>query len=229
MQSKISMKELPDSERPYEKCLRRGAEYLSDADLIAAVIRTGSRGEQALQLAQRILNASPGGILNLEYLTLEQLQEIYGIGSVKAVQLKCVAEISKRIAATSRQTAMIMHDAESIAAFYMEKMRHKKQEHLLLSMYDSKSMLLKDSEISVGTCNMSLISPREIFIEALNCKAVYVILLHNHPSGNPSPSQEDLAVTERIKECGKLLGVPLLDHIIIGDNRYFSFREQDIL
>ena len=213
----IRMKDLPDSEKPYEKCWKTGAESLSDAELIAAVIRTGSRNEQALVLAQRILKTSPGGILNLEYLTVSQLREIYGIGTVKAAQLKCVAEISKR------------KDAASVAAYYMERMRHLTKEQLVLAMYDSKCMLLQDALISIGTCNASLISPREVFMKALEYKAVYVMLLHNHPSGDPQASGEDISVTKRINECGKLLGIPLLDHIIIGDNCYFSFREQGIL
>ncbi|MCU6761220.1 DNA repair protein RadC [uncultured Roseburia sp.] len=229
MQKNISMKELPDSEKPYERCLKDGAESLTDAELIAVVIRTGSRQEKAVALAQRILKVSPGGILNLEYLTAKNLQNIHGIGKVKAVQLKCVAEISKRIAATRRAESVIMQDASTIAAYYMERLRHKEQEHLILAMYDSKCMFLKDIVLSVGTCNASLISPREIFVKALTYQAVYVVLVHNHPSGNPEASREDYAVTNRIKECGKLLGVPLLDHIIIGDNRYFSFQEQDIL
>lgn len=229
MQNNMSMKELPDSEKPYERCLKNGAESLTDAELIAAVIRTGSCREKAVTLAQRILKVSPGGILNLEYLTAKQLQSIYGIGMVKAVQLKCVAEISKRLAATRRAESVIMQDPSTIAAYYMERLRHQEQEHLILAMYDSKCMLLKDIQLSVGTCNASLISPREIFLKALAYQAVYVVLVHNHPSGNPEASREDFTVTNRIKECGKLLGVPLLDHIIIGDNRYFSFQEQDIL
>lgn len=225
----IRMKDLPDSEKPYEKCWKTGAESLSDAELIAAVIRTGSRNEQALVLAQRILKTSPGGILNLEYLTVGQLREIYGIGTVKAAQLKCVAEISKRIAMTSRLHSVVMKDAASVAAYYMERMRHLTKEQLVLAMYDSKCMLLQDALISIGTCNASLISPREVFMKALEYKAVYVMLLHNHPSGDPQASGEDISVTKRINECGKLLGIPLLDHIIIGDNCYFSFREQGIL
>lgn len=223
------MKDLPESEKPYEKCLKRGAESLSDAELIAAIIRTGSQNEQALELAKKILMLPPGGILNLEYLTLAQLQKLYGIGAVKAVQLKCVAEISKRIAMTSRKSSVMLSDASTIAAYYMERMRHETKENLLLSMFDSNSKLIGDQTISVGTCNASLISPREVFMQALDRQAVYVVLLHNHPSGNPNPSEEDILVTKRIKECGKLLDVPLMDHIIVGDNCYYSFHENDIL
>ena len=229
MQNSTKMKDLPESEKPYEKCLKKGAESLSDAELIAAVIRTGSQNEQALEVAKKILMLPPGGILNLEYLTAVQLQKLYGIGAVKAVQLKCVAEISKRIAMTSRRSSVMLNNASSIAAYYMECMRHETKEKLLLSMFDSNSKLIGDQTISVGTCNASLISPREVFLQALDRQAVYVVLLHNHPSGNPNPSEEDILVTKRIKECGKLLDVPLMDHIIVGDNCYYSFHENGIL
>lgn len=229
MQKNRNMKDLPESEKPYEKCLKNGAGSLSDAELIAVIIRTGSRNEQAVDLAKEILLLPPGGILNLEYLSITQLQSLYGIGTVKAVQLKCVAEISRRMAMSVRRTRVCMKDPESIAAYYMEKMRHEEKEHLLLSMYDSNSRLLGEEIISVGTCNASLISPREIYLQALSYKAIYVILLHNHPSGNPRPSEEDILVTERIKKCGELLDIPLMDHIIVGDNCYYSFREQGIL
>lgn len=224
-----SMKELPESEKPYEKCLKYGSEYLSDAELIAVIIRTGSKKQQALELARNILAQAPGGILNLYHLSIEQLQSMYGIGKVKAVQLKCVAEISKRIAATSREKQIILRDAHSIAAYYMERLRHESKENLVLSMFDGKSNLIADEVISIGTCSASLVSGREIFLKALQKQAVYVILLHNHPSGQAKPSEEDYLVTNKIKECGKLLDIPLLDHIIIGDNQYFSFAEAGVL
>ena len=229
MQKKLAMKDLPESEKPYEKCLKYGPEQLSDAELVAVIIRTGSQNQQALDLARNVLAQSPGGILNLHYLTVEQLMKIHGIGMVKAIQLKCVAEISKRVTAATRQPAISMNEAQSIASFYMERLRHEEKEHLLLCMFDSKCNYITDETISVGTCNTSLISPREIFLKAIEKHAVYIVLLHNHPSGIPEPSEEDLSVTMRIDECGKLLEIPLLDHIIIGDNRYYSFHEDGIL
>lgn len=229
MQSNKAMKDLPESEKPYEKCLKLGPEYLSDAELIAVIIRTGSQKEQALELARNILKLSPGGILNLQYLTIEQLKKLHGIGTVKAVQLKCVAEISKRISMTRRQQGVILKNAYSIAAYYMEQLRHESKEHLVVSMYDSNSRLIADQTISIGTCTASLISAREVFLIALEKQAVFIVLLHNHPSGSPEPSEEDILVTKKIKESGKLLDIPLLDHIIIGDNQYFSFKEQGIL
>ena len=229
MQKKSAMKDLPESEKPYEKCLKSGPEFLSDAELIAVIIRTGSQKEQALELARDILQLNPGGILNLQYITIDQLKKLHGIGTVKAVQLKCVAEISKRIAATSRQNSVLLKNACSIASYFMERLRHETKEHLVLSMFDTSCRLIADQTISIGTCNASLISAREIFLIALKYQAVYVVLLHNHPSGVPEPSEEDILVTKKIKESGKLLDIPLVDHIIIGDNQYFSFCEHGIL
>mgnify|MGYP005778246639 CR=1 FL=1 len=229
MQKNLTMKQLPDQERPYEKCLKKGAASLSDAELIGVIIRTGARGEKSTDLALRILSAGPDGLLNLIRMDTEDLMKIRGIGEVKAVQLKCVGELARRIASATRYRAMVGSDPETIAFYYMEQMRHETRETLMLAMFDRKNMLLDDMVLSVGTSNASMISPPEIFRAALLKHAEFVILLHNHPSGNPEPSKEDINVTFRIRDCGELLGIPLMDHIIIGDNCFFSFREQDIL
>lgn len=229
MQKNMTVKELPDTERPYEKCLMYGAEALTDSELISVIIRTGSRGERCVDLAHRILNAGPDGLLNLLQLDVKQLTKIHGIGNVKAIQLKCVGELAKRIASTRRRQQVVLESPESIASYYMERMRHETQEILMLAMFDSKSMLIGEKVISVGTCNAALISAREIYRTALQEQAVYIVILHNHPSGNPEPSREDIQVTRKIKQSGEILDILLMDHIIIGDNRYFSFREQDIL
>ena len=229
MQKNMTIKELPDTERPYEKCLMHGAEALTDAELISVIIRTGSRGERCVDLAHRVLNAGPDGLLNLLQLDVKQLTKIHGIGHVKAVQLKCVGELAKRIASTRRRQQVILESPESIASYYMERMRHETQEILMLAMFDSKSMLIGEKVISVGTSNAALISARDIYRTALQEQAVYIVILHNHPSGNPEPSSEDIQVTRKIKQSGEILDILLMDHIIIGDNRYFSFREQDIL
>ncbi|MCD8333269.1 MAG: DNA repair protein RadC [Clostridiales bacterium] len=229
MNKTLTMKELPDPERPYEKCLSRGAAALSDAELISVVIRTGSAGERCTDLAARVLNAGPDGILNLIHLSAKELTQIRGIGPVKAVQLKCVGELSRRIAAASRHVSPVLSEPEEIAAYYMERMRHEAKEVLVLAMFDRKNMFLGDEVISVGTSNASLISPGEIFRTALRSRAEFLILLHNHPSGDPEPSREDIDVTSRLGQCGQLLGIPLMDHIIIGDNCFFSFCEEGLL
>lgn len=229
MQKNMTVKELPDTERPYEKCLMYGADALTDAELISVIIRTGSRGERCVDLAHRILNAGPNGLLNLLQLDIKQLTAIRGIGNVKAVQLKCIGELAKRIAGTERRQQVVLQSPESIASYYMERMRHENKEILMLAMFDSKSMLIGEKVITVGTSNAALISARDIYRTALQEQAVYIVILHNHPSGNPEPSREDIQVTRKIQKSGELLDILLMDHIIIGDHRYFSFREQDIL
>lgn len=229
MNHHLTVKELPESEKPYEKCLHYGAEYLSDAELLAVIIRTGTTGKKSIELAQEILNQKEKSFLNLYHMSLKEFTEIPGIGTVKAVQLKCLAEITKRLTRTIRIRAVSLNSASSVAAYYMEELRHEDKEKLMVCMFDSKCVLLGDKLLSVGTVNASLISPREVFKQALLSQAVYIILLHNHPSGNPFPSTQDKLVTRKIQECGEMLGIHLSDHIIIGDNQYFSFKEKNLL
>ena len=221
----FTARELPVSERPYEKCLQSGPQALSDAELLAVILKSGSRQMNVVALAQRILQADGKNLLNLYHMSVEELMRFPGIGKVKAIQLKCVAELSRRIARTDRRERVCLSDAESVAAYYMERLRHEPQEQLLVSMFDSKCHLIGDSLVATGSVSAVLGSPREIFLRLFEKKAVFFILLHNHPSGDPSPSREDHALTQRIMECGKLMDVELSDHIIIGDNRYYSFRE----
>lgn len=225
----ITTKHLPPSEQPYEKCMHRGAEFLSDAELLAVIIRTGTNGATSVEVAKRILETKCGNLLALHQMSLAELQQIPGIGRVKAIQLKCVAELSKRISMSARMHEVVLQNARSVAAYYMERLRHEEKEHVLLCMFDTKCRLIHDTVISVGTVNASLVSPREIFLKALEYHAVHMILVHNHPSGDISPSRQDIRITGQLLEGGRILGMALSDHIIIGDNQYFSFREQGML
>lgn len=229
MNHHLTVKELPESEKPYEKCLHYGAEYLSDAELLAVIIRTGMQGKNSIDVAHEILNRKEKSLLNLYYLSMKELTDIPGIGMVKAVQLKCLAEITKRMTKAVRLREVTLNSASSVAAYFMEELRHEDREKLMLCMFDSQCVLLGEELISVGTINSSLVSPREIFSRALANQAVYIILLHNHPSGVPIPSVQDKLVTKRVWDCGELIGIHLSDHIIIGDNKYFSFKEENLL
>ena len=225
----ITMKDMPESEQPCEKCNRYGARYLSDAELLAVILRVGTKELTALQLAQTFLAQKNKNLLNLFYMKSEEMMKIPGIGPVKAAQLRCVAELSNRIAQTSREKDVCLSEPISVASYFMETLRHEPIEYLVLAMFDAKSNLLGDEIISIGTVNHSLVSPREIFLKALEYEAVHIVLLHNHPSGDPSPSEADIDVTMRVMESGDILGIALADHIIIGDNRYMSFRENGLL
>lgn len=225
MNQHLTIKELPDSEKPYEKYMKSGPASLSDAELIAVIIRSGTCGRKSIEVAQDFLNRKNRNLLNLYEISHEDMMKIPGIGKVKAIQLKCIAELSERIARTKYYEKVRLGDAKSIAGYYMERMRHEKQERLLLAMFDSKCRLMEDAVLSIGSATSAFVVPREIFLTALRAGAVHIVLLHNHPSGDPSPSANDDAVTLRLAECGNLLGIPLSDHIIIGDNSYYSYYE----
>ena len=226
----VTMKNLPVQEQPYEKCRTKGPSAMTDAELLSVLIRSGTRGESALDLARRILSMpESSGLAGLHHLTQQQLERIHGIGSVKALQLRCMFELSRRAARSEAAAGLSFHDPGSIADYYMEDFRHEEQEKVLLIMLDSRGALLGEEVISAGTVNAALVTPREIFLTALRYRCVSVILLHNHPSGDPSPSEEDLLLTRRVAKSGELLGIGLLDHIILGDHEAFSFRQENLM
>lgn len=225
MKKHLTIKELPDSEKPYEKFLKYGPESLSDAELLAVIIKSGTNGLKSIEVAQNLLNTGCRNLLNLYQASYEDMLLIRGIGPVKAIQLKCVAELSKRMAETKYNDRICLNNAGSIAEYYMERMRHEKQEKLVICMFDTRCRLIADTILSIGSVNSAIVPPREVFLTALAHKAVHIVLVHNHPSGHPHPSGDDDAVTRRINECGKLIGITLSDHIIIGDHSYYSYRE----
>lgn len=230
MNNNITIKELPDSMKPYERCEQYGAGVLTDAELLAVIIRSGTVKEKSYELIARILNCNEGaGLLNLHYLSLEELQNFKGIGKVKAIQLKCVAELTRRMSRITRNIRESFNSPELIAAYYMEDMRNLDRENVVVTMLDGKSKRLSEVIVSIGSVNSSFASVRDIYYQALKHGAVRIVLLHNHPSGDPTPSKEDLYVTERIKDAGELIGIPLVDHIIIGDNCYYSMKESGYL
>ena len=217
------MSKKENTEFPYERFERVGAQALTDAELIAIIIRTGTVGEDALASGRTT------GILALNSIPLEELLQIKGIGKVKAIRLKCVAEICARMQTRRREPFLSFDNPATVAELYMERMRHLETEHVYLLLCDNKNHIMKEILISKGTVNASVISPREIFIEALRFHAVHIVLIHNHPSGDPTPSSADIAITQTILEASQLIQIPLLDHIIIGDNKYESLKEKGYL
>lgn len=231
MKQFYTMKELPKEERPYEKCEQNGAGNLTDIELLAVLLRTGSKGLSSMDLARKILYPidSQEGLLNIHHWNMEQLVQMKGIGKVKAVQILCLAELAKRLSKASAQAGLCFTSSESIAQYYMEDMRHLQQETLKLLLLNTKAKLVGETNISKGTVNMALISPRELFVEALQKNAVSIVLLHNHPSGDATPSKDDILITRRVRDAGGLIGIELLDHIIIGDNCFVSLLEKGFL
>ena len=218
--------------RPDEKFLTYGPGALTGAELLAIILRTGCRGQSSVSLTSDLLQNETTGcedLLNIYRLSLDELTRMRGIGRVKALQIKCVAELSKRISACRHADSLDFSKPQTIAEYYMEQLRHRNREVVVLLLLNGACRLIKDIILSEGTVNASLFSPREIFLEALKAEAVNVIILHNHPGGSSMPSRQDIVATERVLEAGRLLGITLLDHIIIGDMEFYSFRQKGLL
>ncbi len=225
------MKDLPLSERPYEKLEKLGPEMLSNSELIAIIIKTGCKYETSVQLAQRILTQDKreDGLSFLYNTSLEELRKIKGIGKVKAIQIKAVMELSKRIATTfSITNRIIIKSPEDVCAIVMEEMRHLNKEIFKVILLNTKNHVLKTIDVSVGSLTSSIVHPREVFSEPIKTGCYGVIFVHNHPSGDPEPSRDDIATTKRLVEAGEILGIKVLDHLIIGDGKYISLKEKGL-
>lgn len=217
---------------PYERFLRFGPENLTESELLAIILRTGTKEMNAEELAKQVLSLAKyprEGLLGLYDVTLDELMQIKGIGMVKAIKLKSLTELSMRISRASAKEGLLFTDSSTVADYYMEMLRHLNTECVILVCLDGKGQLIREKKLSDGSVKMSLISPREIFMEAIQCRAVNMLLIHNHPSGDPTPSRIDRELTANLKEMGDKMDIPLLDHIIIGDNRYVSFRELEYI
>jgi len=219
-----TIKEMPVEERPREKLLHFGPGQLSNAELLALILRTGRKNETALTLCQRLLR-EVDGMRGLFEASIEELMEIEGIGLAKAAQLKALAEISQRFTLTSGAEELIKSPA-SAAELLMPRLRFLQQEKFCAVLLNTKNMVVSIEEITTGGLNSSLVHPREVFKRAIRRSSAAIILAHNHPSGDPSPSREDIQVTRRLIEVGDLVGIKVLDHIIIGDGRFISLKQE---
>ena len=222
-----TIQNIPEEERPYERCIRCGPEALSDAELLAVILRSGVKGTSSLKLAEEILHlsCSSPGLNGLYHLTAEELQQLHGMGKVKTVQILCIGELSRRMVQKRPQENRFFRDPETVADYYMESLRHLERECVICLMLDTRGRMIAEEEISRGTVNLSVITPREVYVSALKHRAVQIVLIHNHPSGDVTPSLEDRIVTRDVAKAGELLGIPLLDHIIIGDRCYTSLLQ----
>lgn len=222
-QTKQTMKELPPSERPYEKAELEGVEQLSDRELLTVFIRSGTKTERADQVAFHLLElCGADGLQALWNLSLDKLKSIPGIGKVKAIQILCACELARRMARGKRLPGTRISSSEDVVSYYNIQLKYQTRECLILIILDSKNRILSEEVLSVGSIRASVADPREIFLSAIRKNGVSIILLHNHPSGDPTPSSEDIRTTRQIAEAGELLGVRLLDHIIIGQNSHVS-------
>ena len=227
----ILVKDLAICERPYEKAEHFGISVLSDAELLAIIMRSGTKDTSVLDLANRVLNAhnTQKGLLGLHLLLPQELMQIPGIGKVKSMQLQALAEISKRMNLEKLEKKMDFHTPDTIGAYYREKCRFLSVEKTFLLLLTNAHTLIKEVELSSGTVNQTYLSPREIFIHALRYEAVHIVLVHNHPSGRVTPSEADIQSTLRIRDAGQLLGIQVSDHIIVAGDHYLSMLERGIL
>lgn len=225
------IKDIADCERPYEKACALGIEALTDAELIAVILRNGGGGQSSIDLANCVLNAHPvhKGLSGLNFLERKDLTAIKGIGNTKATELLAIGELAKRMNLRRLREDIIFSNPSSIADYYMEKCKYFTREKTYIMLLSCSHMLIKELLISEGTVNSAILSPREIFIEALKYQAVFIIMVHNHPSGCPEPSTADIDATKRIMSAGELLGIHLSDHIIVGNDRYVSLLERGII
>lgn len=217
---------------PYEKFLSLGPEALTEAELVAIILRTGTKNCSALELAKDILAKASGkqeGLNGLHHLSVQELMEIPGIGEVKAVKIKCMAEMAIRMAKQKAALTLKFDAPETVADYYMEGMRHQEKEKILLLLLDNRLQLIEEYVVSLGTVSASLLSTRDVFIKALRCRASSLMLLHNHPSGDPSPSQKDILITQKMKEAGELMDIPLIDHIILGNGTFISLKKEELM
>lgn len=224
----LMIRDFPQDERPRERFIQNGPQSLSNHELVAILLRTGTKDESVLQLSNRLLTHFEGLRL-LKAATLEEMTEIKGIGSAKAIQILAAVEIGRRISNLSYNDRYVIRSPEDGAKYLMNDMRFLSQEHFVCLYLNTKNQVIHKQTVFIGSLNASIVHPREVFREALKRSAASVIAVHNHPSGDPAPSREDIEVTKRLVECGKIIGIDLLDHLIIGENKFVSLKEKGYL
>ncbi|WP_411953554.1 RadC family protein [Alkalibacillus sp. S2W] len=224
----ILIRDVPESERPRERLMEVGATALSNQELIAILLGSGSKGFSSLSLATNVLKHFEG-ISLLRDATINELTTITGIGNAKAIQLMAALELGKRIQTYKARDQYVVKSPEDGANFLMEDFRGLHQEHFVALYLNTKNQIIHRQTIFIGSLNSSIVHPREVFKEAIKRSAASVICAHNHPSGDPSPSNEDIQVTRRLYESGKVIGIELLDHLVIGDQKFISLKEKGYL
>ncbi len=220
---KIKILDMQKDERPRERLMKNGASALSDSELLAIILRTGSKQENVINLSQRILKEY--NIKQLSQANLKQLMRIHGIKESKAAQIAACFEIARRLESFNDEDKQKISSPEDIYRRLYPKMREQKKELFIELCLDTKNRIIREEIISVGSLNANIVHPREVFKLALAESAAHIIVAHNHPSGDPAPSREDIEITKKLAQTGIIMGITLLDHVIIGDGRHFSMKE----
>ncbi len=219
------IKNVPKNDRPRERLLENGADHLSNQELLAILLGSGTKAESVMALSNRVLMHFEGLKL-LHDATIEELTAIKGIGTAKGVQLLSSIELGKRMSQYKPEVRYVIRSPEDGANYVMEEMRTLRQEHFVVLFLDTKNQVIHRQTIFIGSLNASIVHPREVFREAVKRSAASIIVIHNHPSGDPTPSKEDIHVTRRLVDSGKMIGIELLDHLIIGDRKFVSLKEK---
>lgn len=223
--STLMIRDFPNEERPRERLISDGAGSLSNHELLAILLRTGTKDESVLQLSNRMLRQFEG-LRMLKDATVEEITSIKGIGTAKAVQIMAALELGRRIGRLQYEDRYVVRSPEDGAKYVMEEMRFLSQEHFVCLYLNTKNQVIHKQTVFIGSLNASIVHPREVYKEAFKRSAASIIAIHNHPSGDPTPSREDIEVTKRLVECGKIIGIELLDHLIIGEHKYISLKEK---
>ncbi|KIL53339.1 hypothetical protein KP77_03150 [Jeotgalibacillus alimentarius] len=224
-QKTLMIRDYLDEDRPRERFIKQGPQSLSNQELIAILLRTGSRDESVINLANKLLQEF-NGLRSLKEASYDELTSIKGIGDAKAVQVLAAVEVGRRIANITFEDRFTIRSPEDGASFLMDELRFLTQEHFVALYLNTKNQIIHQQTIFIGSLNSSIVHPREVFKEAFKRSAASIICAHNHPSGDPAPSKEDIDVTRRLVECGKMIGIEVLDHLIIGEKKYVSLKEK---
>lgn len=224
-----TIKDLPKSERPREKLLAHGPDALSNAELLAVIIRTGTGSETAIEVSTRLLGMDNRGIRHLIDASFNDLTKIKGIGECKAAQIIAAIELGKRIKRIGYYDKVRVTSPEVVAEVLMDEMSCLHKEHFRTVILDTKNQIICIENISIGTLNASIVHPRDVFKAAIKNNGNSVILVHNHPSGDTTPSSEDINITKRLVEGGNLMGIKVLDHLIVGNGTYLSMKEKNLM
>lgn len=218
----IKIKELPITERPYEKLELYGEKMLSNSELLAIIIKNGTKEFTAIDISNRILNKINNNLRELQDISLDDFRDIPGIGKVKAIQLRAICELAKRMSRPINDSKIQIRTTKDIAEMFMDELRYEKREIVKLILLNTKNIVMKIIDISFGGTSSALLEPKDILIEAIKIGAPKIIIIHNHPSGDSEPSLADFEITKRIEDASKIMGIELLDHIVIGDGNYVS-------
>ena len=224
---RTAVREMPEEERPRERLMTVGPEGLKDAELLAILFRTGTREEGAVALAERALRHFQG-LRGMARAAIEQLCEVKGLGKVKAIEIKAALELGRRLAVFSETDRRKIRGAEDVVRFLMPVFKEYEVEQFKVVLMNTKNEVVRTVDISYGTADRALAMPRDVFRQAVREGVTAIIACHNHPSGDPEPSQDDILLTRRLKEAGEVIGISLLDHIIFGDGRYVSMKEREL-